>query len=127
MKLVLTSGQGEGNIGVGFAIPGNRANEVAQAIIKGQKVSHPYLGITVGNADNNAGAQVGSVADGSPAAAAGLKQGDVITKAGSTTIHTSDDLLNVVQSSKVGDKVEMVVKRGGSTTSVTVTIGEAPN
>jgi len=123
---ILTSGQGEGNIGVGFAIPGNRANEVAQAIIKGQKVSHPYLGVSVGTAQGNAGAKVGSVTDGGPAAAAGLKTGDVITKAGDKTIHTSDDLLNVVQTAKVGDKVNLVINRGGSTTTATVTIGEAP-
>jgi putative serine protease PepD len=123
---ILTSGQGEGNIGVGFAIPGNRANEVAQAIIKGQKVSHPYLGASVGTAQGNAGAKVGGVTDGGPAQQAGIQVGDVITKAGSTTIHTSDDLLNIVQSGKVGDKLSLVVNRSGGTQNVTVTLGEAP-
>jgi putative serine protease PepD len=122
---IATSNGGNGNIGVGFAIPGNRANEVAQDLIKGQKVSHPFIGIGVGNADNNGGASVSSVTSGSPAEKAGLKQGDVITKAGDKAIHNADDLLNVVQTSKVGDKLMLAVNRGASTVTVTVTVGES--
>ncbi len=122
---IATSNGGDGNIGVGFAIPSNRANEVAQALMKGQKVSHPFIGISVGNADNNAGATVSSVVGGSPAEQAGLKQGDVIVKAGSKDIHNADDLLNVVQGSKVGDKLPLTVTRGGSTQTITVTVGES--
>ncbi len=124
---IATAGQSSGNIGVGFAIPGNRAKEVATAIIKGEKVSHPYLGVSVATADGNVGAQISSVVDGSPADKAGLKEGDVITKAGDKAIHTSDDLLNVVQTAKVGQQVQLTVNRGGSSSNVTVTIGEAPN
>ena len=123
--IATSSSGGDGNIGVGFAIPSNRANEVAQALIKGQKVSHPFIGINVGNADNNAGATVGSVVSGSPAEKAGLKQGDVIVKAGTKDIHNGDDLLNVVQTSKVGDKLQLTVTRGGSTQTITVTVGES--
>jgi putative serine protease PepD len=123
--IATASNSSEGNIGVGFAIPSNKANEVAQALMKGQKVSHPFLGIGVGDADNNGGASVASVTSGSPADKAGLKQGDVITKAGNTDIHNSDDLLNVVQSSHVGDKLTLTVTRGGSTQTITVTVGES--
>jgi putative serine protease PepD len=98
---------------------------VAQDLIKGQKVSHPFIGIGVGNADNNGGASVSSVTSGSPAEKAGLKQGDVITKAGDKAIHNADDLLNVVQTSKVGDKLTLAVNRGASTVTVTVTVGES--
>jgi putative serine protease PepD len=122
---IATSGQGSGNIGVGFAIPGNRAKQVADALIKGQSVSHPYLGVNVGTADGNAGAVVASVVSNGPAAKAGLKQGDVITKAGNHDIHTSDDLINVVQSSKVGDQLQLTVNRNGSSTTIAVTIGES--
>jgi putative serine protease PepD len=116
-----------GNIGVGFAIPSNRAKEVAQDLIKGQKVSHPYIGVSVGSATGNAGAQVASVASGGPASKGGVQQGDVITKAGSTDIHTSDDLLNVVQAAKVGDQLTLTLTRGGAQKTVTVTVGESPN
>ena len=122
---IATSNGGDGNIGVGFAIPSNRANEVAQALMKGQKVSHPFIGISVGNADNNAGATVSSVVGGSPSEQAGLKKGDIIVKAGTKDIHNGDDLLNVVQASKVGDKLPLTVTRGGSTQTITVTVGES--
>jgi putative serine protease PepD len=122
---IATSNGSDGNIGVGFAIPSNRANEVAQALIKGQKVSHPFIGISVGNADNNAGATVASVVGGSPSEQAGIKQGDIIVKAGSKDIHNGDDLLNVVQASKVGDKLPLTITRGGSTQTITVTVGES--
>jgi putative serine protease PepD len=125
---IATGGTGSsGNIGVGFAIPSNRAKEVAQDLIKGQKVSHPYIGVSVGTATGNAGAQVASVVDGSPASKAGVAQGDVITKADGTDIHTSDDLLNVVQAKKVGDELKLTVSRDGSRKDITVTVGESPN
>ncbi|HKT03233.1 MAG TPA: trypsin-like peptidase domain-containing protein [Rugosimonospora sp.] len=125
---IATSDTGSsGNIGVGFAIPSNRAKEVANSLIKGEKVSHPYIGVGVGTANGNAGAQVSTVVNGGPASKAGVQQGDVITKAGGTDIHTSDDLLNVVQAAKVGDQLQLTVTRSGSQKSVTVTIGESPN
>jgi putative serine protease PepD len=114
-----------GNVGIGFAIPSNKAKTVADELIKGQKVSHPYIGIGVGDADNNSGATVASVVSGAPADKAGLKQGDVITKANTTDIHNSNDLLNVVQSAKVGDTLRLTVTRGGSTQDITVTVGES--
>ncbi|MEN3309952.1 MAG: putative serine protease PepD [Micromonosporaceae bacterium] len=116
-----------GNIGVGFAIPSNRAKEVAQDLIKGQKVSHPYIGVSVGTATGNAGAQVASVVASGPASKAGIAQGDVITKADSTDIHTSDDLLNVVQAAKVGDELKLTLTRGGVPKTITVSVGESPN
>ncbi len=122
---IATSGQSDGNIGVGFAIPGNLVKQVAQDLIDGKKVSHPYLGVGVTTADNNGGATIGSVTPNSPAATAGLQTGDVVTRAGTKDIHTSDDLVGVVQGSKVGDKLPLTVVRGGKTLTVTVTIGQA--
>ncbi len=122
---IATSGQSEGNIGVGFAIPGNLVKAVAQSLINGTKVTHPYLGVKVTTADANGGATVSSVASGSPAEKAGLAGGDVITKAGDRVIHTSEDLVNAVQSSKTGDQLQLTVVRGGATRTVTVTIGDA--
>jgi putative serine protease PepD len=122
---IATSGQSEGNIGVGFAIPGNLAKRVAESLISGQKVSHPFLGVQVTTATGNAGATVSTISPGSPAEKAGLVAGDVITRAGTKDIHTSEDLVSVVQGSKVGDKLELSVTRNGKSTTVTVTIGES--
>ncbi len=122
---IATSGQSDGNIGVGFAIPGNLAKRVAESLISGQKVSHPFLGVQVTTATGNAGATVSTISPGSPAEKAGLVAGDVITRAGTKDIHTSEDLVSAVQGSKVGDKLELSVTRNGKSTTVTVTIGES--
>jgi putative serine protease PepD len=122
---IATAGQSQGNVGVGFAIPSDLVKRVAQALISGTKVSHPFLGVQVTTADNNAGAKVAAVSGGSPAEKAGLQAGDVITRAGGKDIHTSEDLVSAVQSSKTGDKLELTVVRGGSARTVTVTIGDS--
>jgi putative serine protease PepD len=121
---IATSGSGEGNIGVGFAIPSNKAKQVAEQLINGQKVSHPYLGVSVEPADDG-GARIASIAPNSPAAGAGLKEGDVINKFGDRVINDSDDLVSAVQSSTVGEKVTVEFHRNGEKQTATVTLGEA--
>jgi putative serine protease PepD len=121
---IATSGSGEGNIGVGFAIPSNKAKQVAEQLINGQKVSHPFLGVSVEPADDG-GARIASIAPNSPAAGAGLKEGDVINKFGDRVINDSDDLVSAVQSSTVGEKVTVEFHRNGEKQTATVTLGEA--
>jgi putative serine protease PepD len=122
---IATSGQNQGNIGVGFAIPSNLVDRVAKSLQSGQKVAHPYLGVQVTTADNDGGAKVSQVSGGSPAEQGGLLAGDVITKAGTKAIHTSEDLVGAVQASKPGDKLDLTVVRGGASRTVTVTIGNS--
>jgi len=121
---IATSGS-NGNIGVGFAISANRAKAVTDQIIKGGKVSHPYLGISVGNAQNG-GAQVQSVEPGSPAAKAGLQVGDVVTKVNNRTIAGQEDLVGAIQSSTVGSQLTLTVVRDGSERTITAAVGEQP-
>jgi putative serine protease PepD len=121
---IATSGGGEGNIGVGFAIPSNKAKTVAEQLMKGQKVSHPFLGVSV-TPNETGGAKIGSITANSPAAAAGLKEGDVITKFGNRVVNDSDDLVSAVQSGTVGDRVTVEFNRNGETMTATVTLAEA--
>lgn len=113
-----------GNIGVGFAIPSNKVKNVADQLIKGGKVIHPFLGVSVAEATNG-GALVQSVTSGSPAEKAGLQQGDVITKLGDKEIKNADDLLNAVQSGTVGQPVELTFTRNGEQKTATVTLADA--
>jgi putative serine protease PepD len=121
---IATSGS-QGNIGVGFAISANRAKSVAEALIAGKPVSHPYLGVSVGDAENG-GAVISDVADGSPAANAGLRDGDVVTKIGDRAITGSEDLVGAIQTSTVGSQLALTITRNGSQQTVAVTVGEAP-
>jgi len=114
-----------GNIGVGFAISANKAKAVADQLIKGQPVSHPYLGVSIQNADNG-GALIGQVEAGSPAAQAGLEVGDVVTKVGDRGIASGDDLVGAIQTSTVGEALTMTVVRNGLEQTLTATVGEQP-
>ncbi|MGC4897519.1 trypsin-like peptidase domain-containing protein [Micromonospora sp. DT31] len=122
---IATAGQGStGNIGVGFAIPSNKAKDVAEKLQRGEKVSHPSLGVSV-NAAEDGGALVAAVTPGSAAEKAGLQRGDVITKFGDKMINDSNDLVGAVQAGKVGDRVEIEYKRNGSARTATATLAEA--
>ncbi|CCH21095.1 S1C family serine protease [Micromonospora lupini] len=120
---IATSGQSTGNIGVGFAIPSNKAKDVAGKLQRGEKVSHPSLGVGVNQAEGG-GALVASITTGSPAEKAGLQRGDVVTRFGDKVINDSDDLVGAVQAGKVGDRVEVHFKRNGTEKTATVTLAE---
>jgi putative serine protease PepD len=122
--IATASENSNGNIGVGFAISANRARSAADQLAKGGKVSHPYLGVQLG--DGNGGALIGSVVAGGPADKGGLKTGDTVTKFGSTTITDATDLVNAVQAGKAGDQVKVTISRNGSEQTLTVALGEAP-
>ncbi|MEV1146918.1 trypsin-like peptidase domain-containing protein, partial [Micromonospora sp. NPDC049799] len=122
---IATAGQGSsGNIGVGFAIPSNKAKDVSGKLQRGEKVSHPSLGVSV-NAAEGGGALVAAVAPGSAAEKAGLQRGDVIIRFGDKVVNDSDDLVGAVQAGEVGDRVEVTYKRNGNESTATVTLAEA--
>ena len=119
--------------GVGFAIPGNYAVEVAQKLIAGQTVTHAYIGgsfqtVTANNARSNSlsvnqGAYVAELADDGPAAQAGIQKGDVITALDDEEITSSDALVLAVRSHSVGDTVTVTLMRGSKQMQVQVTLG----
>src|SRR5206468_11717756 len=96
-------------------------------LVKGEKVVHPYLGVYVQTPTNRSGAQVAQVKSGSPAAAAGLKAGDVITAFGGQTISNPSDLTAAVGAKQPGDKISITYVRNGSTKTTQVTIGTRPS
>jgi putative serine protease PepD len=121
---IATAGQGSnGNIGVGFAIPSNKAKDVAEKLKNNEKISHPSLGVSVAAAEDG-GALIASVLPGSAAEKAGLRQGDVVTRFGDKVVNDSNDLVGAVQAGKVGDRVQVEYKRNGSTGKATVTLAE---
>jgi putative serine protease PepD len=120
-----SSGGQAGNVGIGFAIPSNTVKTVVSQLRATGKVSHAYLGVQTQDA-TGAGAQVGSVTAGGPAASGGLQAGDVITSIGGKSVDDSASLSSIVDSHKVGDQVQVQVNRNGAKKTLTVKLGQRP-
>ena len=116
-----------GNTGVGFAIPSNTVRSVADQLIAGRHVQHAYLGVSLQATTDGSGAQIGSVTDGSPAAKAGLRAGDVVTALDDETIDTADDLSAAVTAKSPGDEVTVTYTRDGTSHTAQVTLGTRPS
>lgn len=119
-------GGGSANAGVGFAVPSNTVKAVADELIAGKVVQHAYLGVAVGDSALGSGAQVGTIRAGSPAAAAGLEVGDVITTLDGAAIADAGQLTAAVTSHQPGDTVHLTVKRAGSSLDLTVKLSTRP-
>jgi S1-C subfamily serine protease len=129
-------------MGIGFAIPINKAKEITTLLARGEKVSHPYLGVQIAtlnpelakqnNSDPNAviqlpeigGVLVAGVVPNSPAAVAGLRRGDVVTQIDGQTLTTADQLQSLVDKSKLGQPLRVMVRRGSSTQQISVRTAE---
>ncbi|HLA38570.1 MAG TPA: PDZ domain-containing protein, partial [Candidatus Glassbacteria bacterium] len=130
-----------GSVGMGFAIPINRAVRIAEELIRGGKVRHPWLGIGVqdvtgdllsglgfGPEERLHGVIVSGVQDLSPAARAGrVRPGDVITGLNGKPLRSFDDWNGEMIDLRVGNPVKLTVKRPGTEFEVTVVPVELPS
>jgi len=130
--------------GLGFAIPINRATEIANQLIAKGEVDHPYLGIQMTtltptireslNREFNNGVRVQAdqgvvivgVAGNSPASRAGLQTGDVIEQINGQQIKTADDVQQAVDNSQIGVSLPIAVSRNGRSLNVSVRPDEFP-
>jgi serine protease Do len=122
---------------IGFAISTDTAIDTVYSLVTKGVESSAWLGVntlTVTKAVKSqyglsvdSGALVASVVSGSPAAAAGLRTYDVITKLGDTDIATSQELGSAIGSHSPGDKVVITFKRGQTTMTAEVTLGQKPS
>jgi putative serine protease PepD len=110
-----------GNDGVGFAIPSNTVRTIAQQLIANGKAQHALLGVTPANASNGVG--ISSVENGSAAASAGLKVGDVITEVNGKAVTTPAQLRALIAAKQPGDELTLTIRRDGSTKTVKATLG----
>lgn len=112
-----------GSIGLGFAIPIDEAIPVFDSLIKNGKMKHPTIGVSAATVRNDKvfGAQVRDVAQGSAAARAGLREGDVITSFNDRQIEGSDELTVAVRTSKIDETVKFTYWREGRTFDGTIT------
>ncbi len=121
---ILTGGSGNGNVGVGFAVPSNTVREVVPRLQRGETISRPYLGLSTGEGPR--GATVGEVVPGGPSARAGLREGDVVKRMDGGRVSEPADVAAAIADRKPGDKVEVVVERGGREVELDVTLGTRP-
>ena len=125
---------GDGVEGVGFAIPINSTKDITEQLIEYNKVKRPYLGIggievdeDTAEANNlTVGIYVKTLENFSAAEKAGIKVGDVIIKAEGKDIETMDELNEIKNSKKIGDKMTLTIWRNGKTQDITVTLQEQP-
>lgn len=120
-----------GSIGVGFSIPSNFAQRIADELIATGEASHGLLGATVTDAATAAtspvvGALIDSVVPGGPAELVGLRAGDIITSFNGVPISNRVDLTAQVRVLAGGDSATLTYVRGERAQEVTVTLGELP-
>jgi S1-C subfamily serine protease/photosystem II stability/assembly factor-like uncharacterized protein len=118
-----------GRIGLDYS---SKTKGLIYAIVDSEKVGtgdplkNPYFGIIGESAENNTGAKLTEITKNGPADKAGLKVGDIVTKAGDLTIKEYDDLLDFIKTQAPEAKVVLTVVRDGKTESITVIVGKRP-
>ena len=125
-----------GSVGIGFAIPANRARPVVEQLKEHGKVARGWLGIQIQpvtteiarnvGLGNPAGALVAKVGPGSPAAAAGFEQGDVILSINGREIRRMHDLPLVIAETPIGRAAAVTVWRRNAALALRPIIGEMP-
>lgn len=134
----------QGAQGLGFAIPINTVQKIAQELISQGKVEHPYLGVQMAtltpavkqrinerlgdrlNITSDKGVLLVSIVPSSPAANAGLRPGDIIQSINNQSVNTVEEVQRLVENSQVGRPLQVQVERNGQTTQVAVTPAPLP-
>lgn len=126
-----------GNQGVGFSVPVNLARYVMERLIADGRVTRGYLGVMIQpvtedlakafDLKDSSGALVGDVTRGSPAADAGLDEGDVITEFNGKKVTSSQQLRLMVSQTAPGTKAPVKFLRDGKEKELTVKLGELPS
>jgi serine protease Do len=129
---IISSGQG-----IGFAIPIDLAKSLIPQLVTTGEVSRGYLGVSIQsitpelakalNLAERQGALVAEVMPDSPAAKAGIRQGDVIVSFNGATVKDSRDLPSVVAKTPVGEQVTLTLRRDGKTQQMPVTVAKLPS
>lgn len=126
-----------GNVGIGFAIPSETAATVVAQLLQGGHVTRGWIGVSIQPLDsdiarslgleNSRGALVASVVPESPAARAGLLQGDVILNFNGVDIADNRDLTQRVGASQIGRNLPMQVLRSGARRTLNIRLAERPS
>lgn len=130
---------------IGFAIPINDVAGLIKSVEETGELKRPYLGVVYVSLTDDIAKQYSlsakrgayvplatvlgqeTVVAGSPAAKAGVKEGDIITKVDGTAIDENTSLTSLLGKHSVGDSVQLTINRSGKTVTINVTLGNAPS
>ncbi len=116
------------NDGVGFAVPIDVANAIAERVVSGDSIVGAFLGVTGENPQSGqAGAVIVEVTPDSAADEAGIETGDLVIEVDGVRIQGMIDLAAQVQTHSPGDTVDVVIVRDGAEQTLSVTFGERPD
>jgi len=121
---IATGGTGQGNVGIGFAVPANTVRDVIPRLERGETIRRAYLGVSTGA--GNGGAVVREATAGAPGARAGLRSGDVIVAVDGQRITGPDDVAAAIQDRAPGDSVDVEVRRDGELRTLEVRLSARP-
>ncbi|WP_245530248.1 S1C family serine protease [Cellulomonas flavigena] len=130
---IATLSQASGSIGLGFAIPVNLAKDIAEQLIADGQAEHAFLGVSLSDGTATAdgvtrrGAVVEAVTEGSPAAGAGVLQGDVVVAIDGRPVGGAESLTAFVRAMSSGDDATLTVVRDGAAVEVDVTLATRPD
>lgn len=122
---------------IGFAIPADLVVFVVEQILKQGEVRYGYMGVQsapltdairqqLGVGREVEGVVIVSVEPASPAAQAGLQQGDVVTAIAGEDVASPGDLFSILRRTPPGERVDLTVNRGGQAQTLAMTLGERP-
>lgn len=131
---IANAGGTAGSIGVGFAIPSNVAQRIAQEIMATGTASHGLLGAMVSDSANSdaaasfsVGAKVIKLTSGGAAEKGGVLEGDIVTKFNGAAITSASELTAAVRQERAGAKATLELIRDGQTVTLSVVLGDAGN
>ena len=123
--------------GLGYAISTKTAIPIIEQLIKQGYIVRPWLGVTLYTVDQyvamvnrlpvNKGVVVAYVKPGGPAAEAGLRELDVITKFNGQEVTTAEKLIDAIHESKIGEEVTITFVRGNETKTTTARLIQSPS
>lgn len=131
----ILSPSGVGSIGIGFAIPINKAKRILDSLVKYGKIEWPWIGIYMQpelteDLANKFGVERGvlvtEVVKSSPAEKAGVKAGDVIQKVNGKDVNSPLDLKNEILKSEIGEEIVLTLVREKEEISIALTTGKIP-
>ena len=119
---------------IGFAIPINVAKSVVDQLESGEKIGHPWIGISMapvtkelaaalGISEKTQGVVVGSVLQNSPSEKAGLMSGDIIQRIDGQQVTSPEQVQAIIKEKKIGDSVNIQILRNGKMLAKKVKIG----